>query len=389
MDILEKLNKAFGGWYESLFGSEFSDLRPKDVLRQIITAMEDCRKEGLDNRVYVPNKYVLEIAFENDEEKEYLLAFLDRSELETAIRKYMTQNKYHIRGPLDFVIEETPHSDVDEKVERLRIKCKWDIRPATAEPESAASCGYVIAGLAEDAAPMLTDEPTVADEDFTVAGTNIYDASTVAPPTLAAKHPDGGPKQVALTKQVTVVGRSSRLNNDIVLERDGMVSKRHAKIALGSDGFTVTDLNSTNGVWVNDERVDSRLLRDGDVIRFGATEFVFGDSGAKASTTVATSKPKRCPHLVADFGRGKEEFPLASEITLGRALSCDVRFDDSSVSRRHAKITREGDLFYIEDLASDSGTEVNDMRLAGHAPMRLRDGDVIQVGEVELRFEMD
>jgi pSer/pThr/pTyr-binding forkhead associated (FHA) protein len=54
------------------------------------------------------------------------------------------------------------------------------------------------------------------------------------------------------------------------------VSRYHAVVAETANGFAVTDLRSTNGTLVNDERVvDSHLLRDGDRIRVGGTEIVF------------------------------------------------------------------------------------------------------------------
>ena len=84
MDLFEKINRSFGSWYEGLFGGG-DDVRPKDILRRIIAAMEDHRKEGFDSKVYVPNQYVLEINVLDEEEKQYLLSFLDRDELEVAL----------------------------------------------------------------------------------------------------------------------------------------------------------------------------------------------------------------------------------------------------------------------------------------------------------------
>ena len=384
MDIFEKLNKAFANWYESWFGDAVSDIRPKDVLRKIVGAMEDNRKEGLDNRIYVPNKYILEIAFESDEEKEYLLAFLDKEELESALRKYMGQNKYYVRGPLDFTIEEITPGEDEARPEKLKVKCKWDVRPM--EKEVAAP----VPAPAE-AVPGQPYEP-YEEEEYTVAATDVYDASTVAPPTLAIKHADGSTGQFLLNKPVITIGRSRRLNNDLVIEKDGMVSKRHAQISLGPDGFAIRDLNSTNGVWVNDERIPNAVLRSGDVIRLGATELVFEESGARpaprpSSPVGAVSRPR----LVIDRGAGSaEEFRLASEVIVGRALTSDLRFTEHSVSQRHARLfSPDGRDFYIEDLGSEAGTRVNDMPVLRGSPVKLHHGDRIRIGEVGLRFEVD
>ena len=378
MDVFEKLNKAFAGWYESWFGDAVSDIRPKDILRKIIGAMEDNRKEGLDNRMYVPNKYILAIAFEGEEEREYLLAFLDKEEFETALRKYMAQNKYYVRGPLDFTIEEVAPED-DAKPEKLRVKAKWDgIRPEGRGDTETRGRGELAAP--EQAVPGMPYE----EEEYTVAATDVYDASTVAPPTLNIGHADGSSERFPLTKPVTLIGRSHRLNNDLVIEKDGMISKRHAQIALGTDGFTIKDLNSTNGVWVNGRKIEESLLKSGDVIRLGATELEFVESGSRPP--VRTPSVESRPRLII----GDEEFRLASEVVIGRALTSDVRIPDHSVSQKHARVFSEDGVQYrIEDLGSDSGTEVNDLLVLEGAPVPLRHGDVIHVGEVTLRFEVD
>jgi pSer/pThr/pTyr-binding forkhead associated (FHA) protein len=382
------MNKAFAGWYESLFGDSASDIRPKDVLRKIIGAMEDNRKEGLDNRVYVPNKYVLEIAFENEDEKEYLLTFLEKEELEAALLKYMRQNKYFMRGPLDFTLEDVTPAEGEEQPARLAVKCKWDVRMPEKEAEPEQHGTYIIPELADRAQPYEPDY----EEEHTVAAVDFYDDSTVSPSVLHIKHPDGRTERFVLSKSVTIIGRSSRLDNDFIISKDGMVSKRHAKIVHGGEGFTVTDLESTNGTWIDGERISSKLLRNGDVMKLGATEITFEDSNARVSEEAArvTSEAKR-PRLLIKRGEGSiEDFRLPSEAIIGRGLTSDVRFDNSTVSQRHARIhSPNGSDFYLEDLGSTEGTTVNGITILSNSPVRLRPGDRIKVGEVELGYEVD
>src|SRR5436309_816501 len=109
MDLLEKINRSFGSWFEGLFGTD--DVRPKDIFHKITTAMADHRKEGIDSRVYVPNQIILEINVHDEEEKEYLLSFLNKDELEAAIRRYCKQNSFEIRGALDFTVKEVEETD--------------------------------------------------------------------------------------------------------------------------------------------------------------------------------------------------------------------------------------------------------------------------------------
>ncbi len=61
---------------------------------------------------------------------------------------------------------------------------------------------------------------------------------------------------------------------------------------------------------------------------------------------------------------------------------------DLGVSRRHFRLTRTGDQFYIEDLGAMNGTVVNDQRLPPHTLQPLRTGDHIAIGKMALRFEL-
>ena len=70
------------------------------------------------------------------------------------------------------------------------------------------------------------------------------------------------------------IGRGD--DNAIVLAGDDFVSTRHARVEAQRDGIWVVDLASTNGIFVNGDRIDGRRrLRDGDVVRIGATELRF------------------------------------------------------------------------------------------------------------------
>ena len=103
MDVIERLNKRFGTWYESLLGGgdkAGEPLRPRDILRRIISAMEDARREGLDGQVYVPNSYTLQVAPQNDDERDYLRAFLHADELAAAVQSAADRHGYKTRGPL-------------------------------------------------------------------------------------------------------------------------------------------------------------------------------------------------------------------------------------------------------------------------------------------------
>ena len=81
----------------------------------------------------------------------------------------------------------------------------------------------------------------------------------------------------------------------------------------------------------------------------------------------------------------KEEMPLGvGENVLGRDRGVKVRIDDSTISRRHARIRIDGKGAAIEDLGSKNGTFVQGRKV--EKPRRLSDGDRIQIGSVVLTF---
>ena len=70
------------------------------------------------------------------------------------------------------------------------------------------------------------------------------------------------------------IGRGA--DNVAVLEGDDYASARHARVEAQRDGVWILDLGSTNGTWVNGERMDGRhRLRDGDTVRIGETQLRF------------------------------------------------------------------------------------------------------------------
>jgi len=73
-------------------------------------------------------------------------------------------------------------------------------------------------------------------------------------------------------------------------------------------------------------------------------------------------------------------------LIVGRGEDCDVRVIDTSVSRRHARIEKIGDDFYVLDMQSTNGTYVNDKQSLPGDPIPMRDGDYLRVGNCIFRY---
>lgn len=88
------------------------------------------------------------------------------------------------------------------------------------------------------------------------------------------------------------------------------------------------------------------------------------------------------PALKVDSERTLDSAP----VTLGRSSDNDMELgDDEFASAHHARVEPRRDGIWVEDVGSTNGTFVNGMKL--DQPRKLVAGDVIRVGETDLRFE--
>jgi hypothetical protein len=71
---------------------------------------------------------------------------------------------------------------------------------------------------------------------------------------------------------------------------------------------------------------------------------------------------------------------------IGRSRDCDVQLSDTNVSRRHAEVRQEGATYWIVDLDSTNGIEVNGRR---QKRAKLEDGDRVTLGATELLFRRE
>jgi Protein of unknown function (DUF3662)/FHA domain len=74
------------------------------------------------------------------------------------------------------------------------------------------------------------------------------------------------------------------------------------------------------------------------------------------------------------------------KLVIGRSRDCDIQLADANVSRRHAELRQEGASYWIVDLGSTNGTEVNGKRVKR---AKLRTGDRITLGSTEITFDRE
>ena len=97
-----------------------------------------------------------------------------------------------------------------------------------------------------------------------------------------------------------IVGRSS--DNEIYI-RSKFVSRHHAQLIIDDTGCTIEDLNSTNGIFIEDQRVKKHRLLDGEIVSLGMHELIYtdlrpmasGDEAEEISSDSSVSEFRRRP----------------------------------------------------------------------------------------------
>jgi ABC transport system ATP-binding/permease protein len=93
---------------------------------------------------------------------------------------------------------------------------------------------------------------------------------------INANEPSNGPFTFRiLPGAIKTIGRAPRA--DFIVDA-ALVSRVHCRLSAGAADLEVVDLESTNGTFVNGERVERALLKSGDTLGVGKVEFVVSRS---------------------------------------------------------------------------------------------------------------
>jgi hypothetical protein len=203
---------------EGAFTKAFrSGLQPLEIGRRLVKELDAGQTVGVHG-VVAPNHFVVVLSPADSERFSTFRDALAR-ELADAAREHARDEEYHFIGPV--VVE-------------------------------------------------LTEDPNRRQGDLKVKATIEQGEGGW---TAALVLPDG--RRVALTDAEATIGR---LPDCAVPLSDPQVSRHHAQVRRGPDGFRVVDLGSTNGTTVNGTVVGEHLLRDGDEIGVGNTAIRYEES---------------------------------------------------------------------------------------------------------------
>ena len=224
-------------------------------------------------------------------------------------------------------------------------------------------------------------------------------------------------KEVPVGNRPVTIGRSP--DNDLPVDNLA-VSNHHAKVYFEAGRMVVEDLDSLNGTFVNDLRVERATLHDGDNIHIGKHKIrvdasgdapVPWDTGRKIAaprideTMVLDTKERRqmlqqaaamgesmqfaaarmkVPTLVVLHGKtDQKEYVLINKLTvIGKSAMATVRVKGWFKPQMAAQINQRDDGYYLgpgDKVPSINGTPIS-------CPVRLNDGDVVEVSGVRLNF---
>lgn len=224
-------------------------------------------------------------------------------------------------------------------------------------------------------------------------------------------------KEVPLGTRPVTIGRAP--DNDIQIDNLA-VSNYHARVYVEAGSLVVEDLNSLNGSFLNDIRVERAMLKDGDSILIGKHEIQVDQLHDATQTLEALRKspvPRvnetmildtherrmlldaavaagersqlsperfRMPTLIVSRGNtDQKEYRIASKLTvIGKSKMATVRLRGWFTPEVAAQINKHEDGYYLgrgDRLPKINGVSINGLT-------KLNDGDVIDVGRVRLNF---
>lgn len=217
---------------------------------------------------------------------------------------------------------------------------------------------------------------------------------------------------IKLRRDATIFGREK---GDILID-DHEISSTHCQIQNINGVFHIFDMNSTNGTFINNERVVKAKLNDSDIVTIGQTSFRFQIEDeqnvrhistifkAKETKNVVDSKSSIVDTLIEKELRDTHSHTIGIHIRyhdgttddvelnqrniyVGRASSFGKFEHDPEISRKHLliKVNDTGEVF-IEDQGSTNGSFLNGKRITGMHLVRPQ--DEVRVGTSTLNINV-
>lgn len=257
MGLLQKFEDSLDRVVNGAFAKAFkAEVQPVELAAALQRDVDD-RASVLDrDRTVIPNVFHIELS---DHDYKRLAVFKDAlaAELATLVTTYAGEQHYTLLGEVRVTMSED--DELETGIFRVRSEAKAEVT----------SRAGVVEAVADALPAMATSQP---------AGASGPAEASAAPsaPVLSGGQPrlEVGEQAYPLVRAITLMGRGT--DADIRVEDPG-VSRNHCEIVVGNPAM-VRDLKSTNGTFVDGNRVEECALQEGSVVKIGGTAFIFRSS---------------------------------------------------------------------------------------------------------------
>ncbi len=231
-------------------------------------------------------------------------------------------------------------------------------------------------------------------------------------PLLTIKFKDKVLYKHLLKNRQTEIGRNPK--SEIVIDNPA-VSSSHAMLLWEENEFTIQDLGSKNGTYVNQKPVTKCRLQSGDIITIGRHELVFEETGSYTLAETARSYAEDAlsistsDHTMFLRTKTQQEFPGRNEslqtaclsfiaggagaipirkqkIIFGKGSEADVIVKGLFVAQTAALLISKNDGYYLQHVRGFIKPFVNGRKII--KTVKLNPADIIKIGGVVLQFNM-
>jgi len=252
ISVLRNLEARIEGLVEGVFSRAFSSqVQPVEVARKLAKEMDAHRSTSV-SRVYVPNQYTVWLSSEDRERLEGYEHSLEQ-ELAAYLLEHARRHEYALLTRPAVVLE----TDERLRLGEFGIQTRM-VKPPARQGEAPEQ--------GEQGHTMVYSVPPKQQRSARKTKRTAHLTETKAIVSL-------DDRRYVLDGPVAAIGRSRECECVIP---DPNISRRHAELRRQSNGdWHIADLGSTNGIKVNDRKVDSTRLAPGDHVQIGTTNFTF------------------------------------------------------------------------------------------------------------------
>ena len=262
MGLLQKFEDSLDRVVNGAFAKAFkAEVQPVELAAALQRDVDD-RASVLDrNRTVIPNVFHVELS---DHDYKRLAVFKDAlaAELATLVTTYAGEQHYTLLGEVRITLSED--DELETGIFRVRSEAKAEVTSRAGIVEAADPAALAVAAAAPSAAAPSSAAPVEPE------ATSSLDERS-APKSGGQPRLEVGSQAYPLVRAITLMGRGT--DADIRVEDPG-VSRKHCEIVVGSPAI-IRDLKSTNGTFVDGNRIDECALTEGAIVKLGGTAFTF------------------------------------------------------------------------------------------------------------------